>query len=146
MRIRRWGPIKWARTPFIAWEALRCASRRNGCETVSNPLPRPCCEACLSSLVGLAVAALVVGCFWGDGRDLHGAQLVVHRDEREVRGEDVAALEGLEVLRQDLHADLHAGAPGAVDGGLEDQDVAVAGGGVEADGIDAEREARAAGV
>jgi hypothetical protein len=92
----------------------------------------------------LAVSASLLVGLGHNRRNLDRPQLIIDRDKREIRGEDVPPLLGLEILGEDLHDDLQAGAPGAVDGGFEDEDVAVAGGGEEADGVDAEREADAA--
>lgn len=88
----------------------------------------------------------MVGGFGDGGGDLDGAVVVVDGDEGEIGGEDVFDLEGAEILGDDADANFHGGAPSAVDRGHADEDVSLAGGIEETDGVDGEGNADDAGM
>ena len=85
----------------------------------------------LAAAACIFVAADLVFGFRDDLGDLDAAAIVVYGDEGEVGGGDVAELLLADVFDHGLDADLHGGVEGAVDAGLEDEEIANADGGDE---------------
>jgi len=78
----------------------------------------------------IVVAAFLMIGFWDDLGDFDAMTCCVDCDEGEVRGGDVAEPLLANVFDHGFYAYLHGGAEGAVDAGLEDEEVA------DADGCD----------
>jgi hypothetical protein len=82
----------------------------------------------LAAAAGVFVAADLVFGFGDDLGDFYAVAIVVYGDEGEVGLGDVAKLLLANVFDHGFHADLHRGLEGAVDAGLEDEEIADANG------------------
>jgi hypothetical protein len=100
----------------------------------------------VAAAAGVFVAAKLVVGLGDDLGDLHAFAAVVHGDEGEVGGADVAQGLCVYVFDHGLHADLHGGVEGAVDAGLEDEDVADLDGSDEVEVVHGDGDGDGAGV